>query len=170
MLRNNIDTFYNLKNVNQKGGASLLLIFLFIIVIGGIVAYFLVIKPKMDEIINTENKDKDETKNDKGFIIECTGTGLPDAWGSVPGEYVNTGVEFDGLPKYMNKNNSYYLASNTSKDVFDLCLSEKNRDECKATLRTGYIKAEKNSKLPIEGKILNRIKNTPWICNVKHNK
>ena len=182
MIQNTQDTFSNLKNINQKGGKMMIIgIFIFLI-IAGIAAYVLVIKPKQDE---AAQKSSDDTQSDDSsssdsssdgtskppeppiaFKVECT-SDTPASYNEMQGEYVKTSTELNDLPKYMNKNNKYYFGSNTSKGVFDVCLADREGSNCSGSKgRSGYIGAD--GVLPNEGKIGNWAGKVNWSCNVKH--
>ena len=92
MIQHRNDTFHNLKNINQKGGNMMIIGIVVFLLIGLITAYFLVIKPQMD---NTGGNDDNTGGNDpKPLTAKKVGTRPIKAWSDANKPY------YDGNKTY----------------------------------------------------------------------
>jgi hypothetical protein len=196
MIKINYDTYSNLKNINQKGGSTLMIVLFIFLIVGGVAAYVLVIKPKLEEEDtdsnsaggnpsdgssadgssnndnNVDNKDVN-TEPPTAFKVQCM-ENPPDGYkvllDKMAGDYIksdtNLGLKKD-LPTYTNKNGEIYFASNTIKTQFDVCLADKVGNDCSGGKgRSAYINAVPNGDIPPEAKLQNWQR--PWSCEVKY--
>jgi hypothetical protein len=131
MIQHRNDTFHNLKNINQKGGNMMIIGIVVFLLIGLITAYFLVIKPQMD---NTGGNDDNTGGNDDntGGNDDNTGGNDDNTGGNDPKPLTAKKVGTRPIKAWSDANKPYYDGNKTYEACQSECLSD---PKCKTLTR-----------------------------------